>query len=94
MNVTMLPNPHPSRGWFVLLVGAVAAVALTGSFWGSLQAGYLLAAVFAALGLARLFVSPGQLGPLVVRSRTLDATFTLGFALALGVITRALPVYA
>ncbi|MFV0460957.1 MAG: DUF3017 domain-containing protein [Actinomycetales bacterium] len=86
-------NPTPSSGWFVLLVAVVVAVAMTGWFWGSTQAGYLFAAVFAALGIARLVSPPVLLGPLVVRTRMLDVAMCLGQAVALGLITYALPTY-
>ncbi len=77
-----------------MLLAVVAAVAATGWWWGASQAGYLLATCSAAFGVARLVAPTSQVGPLAVRSKVVDGTFALGFALLLAVITYALPEYS
>lgn len=82
-----LGSPHPSRGWFVLLVVIVVAVVAVGLLRGTIIAGYLLATAVALLAIARLVLPEGAVGPLVVRSRWFDGVLGIGFAVALAVVT-------
>lgn len=87
------PALHPARPWFVLLLAIVVAVAAAGWFWGAAPAGYLLALSCAGLGVTRALAPAGSVGPLAVRSRTLDVALVLGLAGALALLTYALPSY-
>lgn len=77
--------------WFAALAASVLAVAGTGWTLGAPAAGHLLAAVLAAAAGARAFLPPGTVGPLAVRTRTVDVVVTLSMAVLLVAVTQALP---
>lgn len=77
----------------MLLLAIVVSVALCGWFWGAAPAGYLLALSCAGLGITRALAPAGSVGPLAVRTRTLDAAIMLGFSGALALLAYALPSY-
>ncbi|MFC6708011.1 DUF3017 domain-containing protein [Flexivirga alba] len=70
--------------WFVILGSVLGLVVLsTGPVRGG---GYLLAAVLAVAGLARLILPERLLGALVIRSRGVDGAAFLILAILVGVI--------
>jgi len=75
----------------VLVSIAVASVAGVAVLSGPREAGYVLAAVLAAVAVARALLPLRVVGPFAVRSRAIDVGVCGALALSLAVVSYALP---
>ena len=85
------PSARHRTAWFAVLAVSVLSVVVVGWTVGAPPAGHLLAGLMGAAAAARAFLPPGAVGPLAVRTRTVDVTLTLGMAVLLVAVTQALP---
>ncbi len=94
-----MPEPEGGRGrwrraWFAVLTLGLLAVLATATWSGTALAVLVLAGLLVVVALARAFLPAGAVGPLVVRSRTLDVSSCLLLALLLLVVSRLVPTGA
>lgn len=80
--------------WFVLLGVGLLAVLVAAWLSGTTRAVQVLSGLLAVVGLARAVLPEGEAGPLVVRSRALDAGSCLALAVLLLVVTTLVPTEA
>jgi len=84
----------PRPAWFVLLGVGLGAVLVAAWLAGTDRAVQVLSGLLVVVGVARAALPEGSAGPLVVRSRALDAGSCLVLAILLLVVTTLVPTQA